>query len=60
MTQLGAALLDMAAFHARQAGRLDLADLAPMVRQPAEGLERPGIVESFSSALAKAEGRGHG
>jgi len=44
----------------RQTGRLDLSYLEPLVRQLAAGLERPGIVEFFSKALAKAEGRGHG
>ncbi len=44
----------------RQAGRLDLSYLEPLVRQLAVGLERPEIVEFYSKALAKAGDRGHG
>jgi hypothetical protein len=44
----------------RQAGRLDLAYLRPLVKDLATGLERPGIVAFFEKALAKAEGRTHG
>lgn len=44
----------------RQTGRLDLSYLVPLVRQLSAGLERPEIVESFSRALVKAEGRKHG
>lgn len=44
----------------RQAGRLDLSYLEPLVRQLAARLERPEIVEFSSRTLAKTEGRDHG
>jgi len=52
--------VDVEGIMVRRAGRLDLSYLEPLVRQLAAGLERPEIVEFFSRALAKSEGRGHG
>lgn len=52
--------VDVEGILTRQAGRLDLSYLEPLVRQLAAGLERPEMVESFSKALAKGEGRSHG
>ena len=52
--------VDVEGIMVRQSGRLDLSYLEPLVRQLAAGLERPEIVEFFSRALAKTEGRGHG
>lgn len=51
---------DVEGILARQAGRLDLAYLAPLVRQLAAGLERPEIAQFFTKALAKAESQAHG
>ena len=52
--------VDVEGILTRQAGRLDLSYLEPLVRQLAAGLERPEIVEFFSKALAKAGGHSHG
>lgn len=51
--------VDVEGIVTRQAGRLDLSYLEPLIRQLAAGLERPEIVAFFSKAMAKAEGR-HG
>ena len=52
--------VDVEGIVTRQAGRLDLSYLEPLVRQLAAGLERPEIVEFFSKTLAKAERHRHG
>lgn len=48
---------DVEGIMTRQAGRLDLAYLRPLVRDLAAGLERPEIVEFFEKTLRKTEGR---